>query len=1115
MNPHSDYNTEPLPFFLSHRFSPCIHIIISQNLIKSEPKCATRIFRAWEDLVFSIQNNDKRKSDEETKEYSPINQNLIHFRTYFPDGRTDDKSLFISLAKFHYPINTQRPNETNSKPPQSNVSQPSNVPNPVSIVKSSSTSSFRPFYFTNANYSSSATRELPFISFLRYKLFRRIYCRQNDFYDLPQTILIFTASPSDDSYSIPQYQCCSIKRSNSFNFDDSSTYDYNKIPMNNIVYNPKKLKSVLQTFLDHIIKPRFRDSYKRVENEFTQNVVMEHQLDDAIRSSTPLSISAAQSIKQYADYQMMNGEFKVAYSLYHSLIMHFPSEKDFSKYNYQKNNKNSSFIGSLFSFGSSDILSTEEDLNYLDCLRSATFCAVSCDIIIGEINNDTMKCLYFLRDNSPTISYRLIISLIIFWILPRTSKESPDVLFEFIDYLLSLNTLSANQSAVMTSKLTSTSTNSVNRSNSFPYFSTYPSVIQSAFYPFTSISSIQTFFCESPQPNSGLAITFYKMIEPIIKEQIIQFSSNKVLPFEYFLLAQKYKSIYGNENYVRCLWNSFITIKKNEKNNCGFCLSYLLETIINVLLREKNFQNQPKQTENWFLSSDIGYLMRFKNLPRLPIFASFFALWDSASTFFETGFIKASVIRYSTKNPMSNGPRKYKGNWRQLAMRLFGCSKSSSTQFNTFYYSNSLSSSTNEMDESILCDLISIEDEISVTVSIQNCCPDINVGDVWLRIEGNAETKKVEVMNNSKTQIVFKVKPKKTDEITGIITIVGLNIFWVNNINLYTLFQKPLLFKYYEKAPIVQIEQLYAVKEIFAGDATLIKLVLHIGPIPLKTLSLLIDMDQEVQPISFNMNKQQPVRHSSNQTDTDNLSNFVLITPNAKYIGNQYYFGNVEPNQDIEVNILFTTTVSGVHSNWLFFSYNSDLHLTENDSCLSRYSSFHSLITVYNNIRLDRNIAAFPSFFDLDKEEDLEISLKRIDEDHSYQITITNNSKKHTGHVTVEFFERQQSTLINNHCRFMPNNFDLLFGTYLTDQQNRIWDHSLIRNDSFRSTYEHFIIFGFTKKCFESIPGRKSVAFFFKFQSLDSETYPYMQISINNKEYISDLSMILHSFETL
>lgn len=211
--------------------------------------------------------------------------------------------------------------------------------------------------------------------------------------------------------------------------------------------------------------------------------------------------------------------------------------------------------------------------------------------------------------------------------------------------------------------------------------------------------------------------------------------------------------------------------------------------------------------------------------------------------FYKTGFIQASVIYFSTNDPLLTGPKDYRGNWRQIAVKLVVTS--SSSQFNFFFFSNDDSS----VEEATpISDRISVN-EIRVRVSITNKF-DFSVGDTWLRIKGNASSQRVKVGNSKRSEVLYIVKPNKvseneSDHNNGLIQIDGLNILWVNNVNLFTKFSTPIAFRYHERPPSVSIDELSSVHEMFAGDAALLRLVLHVGPVPLTSLMLLIDVDDQ------------------------------------------------------------------------------------------------------------------------------------------------------------------------------------------------------------------------------------------------------------------------------
>lgn len=1076
--------------------------MISQKLFEQEPRCAQKIRKVWEEIIFNTTKESTTQSPPKNSktDNKALFQKLIQFRFFFPAVRRNDESLYKQMTRYRFPT-TSSETIVNANTQNNSISN-------------------KEFHFTLNNFKPSPTRELPSISYLRDKLIPYIYCLPNDFYDIPQTILIFTASPDDDTYKIPNI----VKsRGRTINYGK----EYKQIPMNNIIYQTQKqLKSDLQTFLDQIIKPRFRDAFERVEEEFTKIIVIQHQLDDAIQYGTTLTVAASQHIKRYADYQMMRGEHKMAYSLYHQLLLHFPTEKQFQV----PTDPPSGLISSIFSFGSSMTSNSNDKksapssyadtLTHLDCLLSVTFCAVSCDIIIGEINDQTVKNLYFLRDNSPNIQYRLIVSLIIFWILPRIGKPSPEVLLEFLEYSRAIveSDSKGPGSQTTVSEVTNLQTKTMNNSNSLSSlssFSIFTSVHQSfslnnlASTIYRQLSSDDMSGALSPGDKTARKLTLIVIVEPYLQEQIIQFYSPRLIPFEYFLLAKRFEQIGQKENYVRCLWNSFILLMNTSEktarlqyHNCEFCLSFLIEKIVNVLLREKNFLNQPKTDEEWFLSDYIGYLMRFDNIQRLPVFASLFSMWKSDGKFYKTGFIHASVVSFTTEHPMLTGPSGYKGNWRQIAMKLFGYSKSSSSQFNFFYFSNSdEGEKSSTKDDTTFDCLISEDDEIMVKLSITNKVTDFQVGDTWLKINGHATSDHVKVGNGKKNEAIYRVRPNKN----GLIQIDGLNILWVNNVNLFAKFAAPINFKVVSKGPSIVIEALSQIEEVLAGDSSMLRLVLHIGQVPLSSLTLLIETDDE----NFKTNRQ-------NRHNKVNYSTFTILSPQSRNIGGQYFFGPVNSNEDVTVDILCTSTVVGQHSHWLFFSYTSDRSPdkseNESDFVCNRYSSFNYKVNVYK--KPDSNPSMFPSFY---PDFFLDVSLKPVDDKRRFQLSLSNNMKCEVKNVFIDFLERKpfEYRIANENEKLSENAFDLNFGGYFSNIERGEINFSKSEEESeeFHSTFEKFVIIGFTKKKFMTIGMRKSVAFSFEFESFDKETYPYLRIIVDGKKYISDMSSILRYYD--
>lgn len=860
--------------------------------------------------------------------------------------------------------------------------------------------------------------------------------------------------------------------------------------MNNIVYqpSPKKLKSVLITFLDQIIKPRFRDAFSRVEAEFTRTVVIQHQLDDAIQHNTQLDFAAAQQVKRYADYQMMRGDHKVAYSLYHQLVLHFPPEKAFAD--------SQGLIGSLFSFASQSSQSKAplafqqgQAPDRADCLASASLCAACCDIIIGEVTSETVKLLHFLRDNSVTIQQRLLVSLLIFWVLPRIGQPSPDVLLDFLD--------SACESEAQAAQ---PPPRSMIKSSSFTTIPVLSSIRASfslnnlAATIYRQISSDD--LSSQVDDNSAFKLTFPIIVEPFLHEQIIQFYSHRQLPFQYFLLARRFDMIGQKENYVRCLWNSFITLMGSEGgpqyHNCELCLAFLIERIVNVLLRQKNFADQPKSDARWFLADYIGYLMRFDNIERLPVFASYFSMWDSRGTFYKAGFIRASVKAFETRNPQHAAPRRFRGSWRTLAAKLFGVRSASADA--PFFFSP-------DIDDSV-CDTVSPGDEIRVTVSITNKAAHFSVGDTWLRVRGGkSESQHVSVGSGRVCDASYAIS---VGDEGCIIHVEGVNAVWVNNVCLFTLFRRPLCFRCIAGDPSVVVEEVSCTHESFAGEATLLRLVLHVGRVPLSSLSLLIEPDDAFVPDSSCKRSLSP-------------PSFIVLSPQSRCIGGQFFFGPAEAGDDVAVTVMHTSTSPGRHSHWLFFSFAAA-------GRPSRYACYNYRVDVIRPPEpVHCRASMFPCFFDLYDEQRIEASLRPVSESRTFQLTLTNAGKRDVCDVSVEFLERKEGVSgVDVDCtehsvrHGLSCSFETDFFSYFGGDGNSCPDTCTSlpgTTHDYSSSFDKFIVYGFTKKRFTTVGARKSVAFCFGFESLDHESYPYLRITVRDKSYISDMSAIMHFYD--
>ena len=858
------------------------------------------------------------------------------------------------------------------------------------------------FYLDSRNYKPSPTRELSHISFIRSKLFTFSYFRENDFYDIPQTILMFTLN--DEICRVPNFPNWAQR----FN-----------VPMNNIKYDRKNLKSVLKTFLLQIIIPRFRDSMKRVEQIFTQKIVIPHLLDDAIRLSTQLSFEASQYIKHYADFQMMNGEHKIAYSLYHQLVLHFPSKVQGEK------------------------------------LSSALKCAISCDIIIGEISEKTVELLNKLIDNDSRIAnfslipinafskrnvHALLDSLILFWVLPRTDSPSPNPLLPFIS---EKNDNVANL-----------------------------------------ISEIDQKFNDTEDEK------IIKVIEPFLREQIIQYSSIKRLPLLYFELSKMFLKLEMHENYTQCLWNCICLLRDT---NCGIALSYLLENLFR-LLNKYSIQNNGEKSasrdhnnENnglvmWenaaqALTLELGHLMRFSDIPKLPMLTPLLDIFSHKlkdQNFANVaGFLQASVHSYSIRNPIKTGPKKFMGNWPQTAQRLFGVSSPGSffSIYNVAHQDNSAPT------------LLAPGDEVTVTVSLHVCGAfnDISLNNKFLSDYGAHSISlyvKSEEENIKNSVISYEIKSNhcsinegKTSTLTLKVvsgcsfSIFGVEVIWAGGARLIAKFRMPLNFFCNQDAPTMTLKPIFAAKEILAGEAQNIKLSLRVGPMDLSYLSLFIVTDAEVNPLRKNISLE-----TKSEIIDEFETQFVLVKPeNVKSTAGQYFLGAYKSNEVINVNIVFATTICGKHSNWLFFAFKS-----EKDSHINRYVTYHHKVRVYEN---ESKIAMYPSFFGL-AQTGITTSITKLQDSNSFCLTIFNNNKR--------------KVIRNVHISLIDNN------DVINEKQDENQEYEYSPN---------YIINGFTKKLFKEILPQKSSSFKFQFLSTDNETFPCLKIIVDGKEYLSDTSI--------
>ena len=771
---------EPLPSFLAHRYSPCVFVVVTKEVAEFDSGCALCILKAWDEVLHEFENSERRDK--------------IEYRLIFPSGRRNLDTLRRAMGSMR------------------------------TIFHSDGERSG--FYFSNSPFSVSVTRELPTISFLRNKLFPYDLLGVDYYWDVPQTILIFTLGGEDFQRVLPQSHRPAWVGER-----------MNAIPMNLVRYDKANLKGVLRSFLNGMITPRFRDALSACDRAFRERIVVKQVIDRVMQERGSFACDDCKMIKEYADYQMMAGNHRFAGSLYSTLMKHFWDR------------------------------SRVEDLN------AVLMGAVACDIITGEITENTVEMIETAKKNSKSLEVSLLLTLIHFWILPRIGAPSPEPLVAFL-----------------------------NVSDKTP---------------------------------------FHLLVEPFLKEQILQFWNVRCIPFNYLYLADLFDANGYPQHRIRCLWNCWQVIKDAP---CSVAQSYLLETIISFLVRQKNFARQPQAGVPWMFADDLGFLMRHSHLPKLPVLASYLS-FSNPDKAYVCGFVTCSVISYSLENPIRSGPVDYHGDWFSISQKMCGA------YVKDHFFSR----------DSLVTDEIGIGDVIQVVVRISNRCRDFPLTDCSIRTEG-AKTicSRVNSDANETHECEFTLKAVEG----GTIRLTGLNFTLMSNVKLFSLFKQTGLALFCEKdAPIVHLEERIVVYEMFTGDACVVPLILHVGEKPLSSLSLIIDGDSDV---------------------------ITLLSPRASDVGGQYFFGSIPANTDLVVSILLSAPHPGDFSTWLFFGYKSD-------DKLFRYQHFHSQLRVYEAPSL---LPMFPSFSNWPMP--VKISIRKL-EAHTYQFMVRNPQKRPIHNITVEF----------------------------------------------------------------------------------------------------------------
>lgn len=739
--------------------------------------CAIAILKAWDEVLHEFEHSDRRDK--------------IEYRMIFPSARRD-------LDKLRRAMGSMR-----------------------TIFHSDGERSG--FYFSNASFKVSTTRELPTISFLRNKLFPYDFLEVDYYWDIPQTILIFTLGNEDFPRSLPlsHRPAWMAERIDS-------------VPMNLVKYDKPNLTNVLRAFLNSMLTPRFRDSFAACETKFRDRIVIEHVLDKAIQSRGKILAEECKIIKEFADYQMMSGNHAFAGSLYEKLMQHF------------------------------------YDRWRSDELNAVMMGCIACNVITGEITERTIEMVESVQRNSKSPEVSLLLGLIHFWLLPRVGNASPDPLLNFL-----------------------------------------------------SVSE------KTP---------FHLLVEPFLKEQILQFWKHNCIPFNYLYLSDLFEANEYPQHRLRCLWNCWQVIKSSP---CCIAQSYLLETIISFLIREKRFARQPQEGVPWIFADDLGYLMRYQQIPKLPVLASYLSL-SNPDTPYQCGFVICSLVSYSLENPMRSGPIGFTGDWFSISQKLCGA------YVKDHFFSR----------EALVTDEVGIGDVIRVVVRISNLCRDFPLTQCEVRTEGAKTVSSCLSSDSSETrECEFTVRAEEG----GTIKFSGLNFVLMSNVKLYSLFKQAGLTLFCEKdAPIVHLEARIVVYEMFAGDATVIPLVIHVGNKDLSSLSLIVDGDRDV---------------------------VTLLSPRASEVGGQHFFGAVPANTSLEVSILLSAPCPGDYSTWLFFGYKSE--------SLFRYQHFHSQLRVYE---ADTDAPMFPSFSG--GEMEVKISIRKL-EGHNYQLIIRNPCKRPIHNVEV------------------------------------------------------------------------------------------------------------------
>lgn len=231
------------------------------------------------------------------------------------------------------------------------------------------------FYFSPKPFSSTITRELPTITFIRQNLFQFDHLSIGNFVDIPISVLYF--SLNDELPGIPEVAKPSW-----------APKMYESVRMNIVKYDRHNLVPILTDFLRHILIPRFNDMIRQRQEKFNQEVV-------PVVTKYKFTPEIGTHLKLMGDIKMMNGSTQEARSLYSLLLNNFP-------------------MGIKSSY------------------PSVILAQVACEIMLGDCTENTIELVLKALPYVETIQLKLLFVLVHYWISFKIGSANPELVIKFL-----------------------------------------------------------------------------------------------------------------------------------------------------------------------------------------------------------------------------------------------------------------------------------------------------------------------------------------------------------------------------------------------------------------------------------------------------------------------------------------------------------------------------------------------------------------------------------------------------------------------------------------------------------------------------------------------------------